>query len=326
MSGDLDNWVGAIGDLPPSLQPSDVGAATESASKLEVWHSLTASVRGASHRRTGLPNQDAVRVWRSADRQLQVLAMADGHGSVKSFRSRQGARLAVAVALSVGARLPSCAPAQQRKRWAKDAWPTELVRGWQSAVDRRLDRQPISEAELGSLDAAARAQVAASPRLAFGSTLLSVILTREAILYLQIGDGDLLTVSADGTLHRPLPPDPRLIANETTSLCAANAWQEARVYCQTLAGAPPALILAATDGYANAFRDDAGFRQVALDLWSLLREEGRATLAANLRGWLTEASEQGSGDDISVGLLWRAAEGATPSTAPPVVEPDHKPL
>ena len=74
---------------------------------------------------------------------------------------------------------------------------------------------------------------------------------------------------------------------------------------QTLAGAPPALILAATDGYANAYRDEASFRQVAGDFWTLLRDEGEAAVQPHLTEWLNEASQQGSGDDISVGLVWR---------------------
>lgn len=279
----------APGPVPASVAPD--------------WQALSASVRGAAHRRAGLPNQDAVRIRQHPDR--LVLALADGHGSAKSFRSQQGARLAVAVALRVAARATLLDQAPARKRWAEDAWPLELVRGWQAAVDARLARRPFSAAELAPLEPPARAQLEANPRLAWGSTLLSVILTPAAILYLQLGDGDLLIVADDGSVDRPLPADPRLFGNETTSLCAAAAWQEARVYCQTLAGAPPALILAASDGYANAFRDDAGFRQVAADLWAMLRAGGRDAVAPHLRGWLAEASAEGSGDDISLGLLWR---------------------
>jgi hypothetical protein len=44
---------------------------------------------------------------------------------------------------------------------------------------------------------------------------------------------------------------------------------------QTLAGVPTVLILAATDGYANAYRDEASFQQVARDVWSLLGDEGK---------------------------------------------------
>ena len=72
---------------------------------------------------------------------------------------------------------------------------------------------------------------------------------------------------------------------------------------QALAGAPPALILAATDGYANSYRDEASFQQVARDLWEMLRDEGVETVRSNLKNWLNEASQQGSGDDITVGIL-----------------------
>lgn len=280
------------------------------------WRMLRASVRGAAHHRNGLPNQDAVRIARcplsagpdGVDGTTLVLALADGHGSPKSFRSRQGARLAVAVALQVAGRLPPTASPSQRKHWAEEQWPLELVRGWQEAMQRRLARQPFTAAELAALDEPGRVQVEARPALAYGSTLLSVVVAAGFILYLQLGDGDLLTVAADGTVTRPLPPDARLIGNETTSLCATRAADDVRVYCQTLAGAPPALILAASDGYANAFRDDDGFRQVAHDLWAMLRDEGEAAVSPHLRGWLDEASRQGSGDDISVGILWRAQQ------------------
>jgi len=283
----------------------DAGATARTATAGAHWHMLYASVRGAAHRRNGLPNQDAVRISRTGPG--LVLALADGHGSATSFRSQQGARLAVAVALQVAARWPELPTASHHKRRAEDDWPKELVRGWQAVVDARLGRRPFTAAEMNPLEPSARQRLERNPRLAWGSTLLSVILTPSSILYLQLGDGDLLVVDDNGQVNRPLPADPRLLGNETTSLCAPEAWREARVYCQTLVAAPPALILAATDGYANAFRDDAGFRQVASDLWVMLRDEGQAAVQAQLAGWLNETSAQGSGDDISVGILWREA-------------------
>ena len=65
------------------------------------------------------------------------------------------------------------------------------------------------------------------------------------------------------------------------------------------------MILAATDGYANSFRDETSFQQVAQDLWGMLRDEGDAGVNLHLKEWLNEASRQGSGDDITVGLIWR---------------------
>ena len=232
------------------------------------WRTLRASVRGAAHQRTGLPNQDAVRIARAVNGLPLIVALADGHGSAKSFRSQHGARSAVAVALKVCGPLCQLGNLSQIKRRAEEQLPLELVRYWRAQVDRSLQRQPFTPRELEPLDAAARRQVEANPYLAYGSTLLAVIVAPGFILYLQLGDGDILAVSADGEVERPLPRDERLIANETTSLCADKAWRDVRVGFQALAGVPPALILAATDGYANAYRDEAGFRQVARDFWT----------------------------------------------------------
>lgn len=272
---------------------------------LPEWRTLKASVRGAAHHRVGLPNQDAVRISRLDDGRAWLMALADGHGSAKSFRSQHGARLAVVVARKVCGHLFKLDHPSQIKRWAEEQLPLELVRNWRERVERSLQRQPFTPAELDALDTAGRRQVDAHPSLAYGSTLLGVVVAPGFILYLQLGDGDILTLSAEGEISRPIPRDARLIANETTSLCSAKAWNEVRVRFQTLAGAPPALILAATDGYANAYRDEAGFQQVARDYWELLRDEGEEAVRPHLKDWLNEASQQGSGDDITLGLLWR---------------------
>ena len=276
------------------------------------WRTLKATVRGAAHVRAGLPNQDAVRVARFNDDLPLLAALADGHGSARSFRSQRGARLAVIVAQQVCGHLFKLDGPTQIKRWAEERLPQELVRRWRERVDKSLKIKPFTPEELTLLDAASRRQIETNPYLAYGSTLLTVIVAPAFILYLQLGDGDILTVSTQGDIERPIAADARLIGNETTSLCSAKAWNEVRVSFQTLAGSPPALILAATDGYANAYRDEAGFQQVARDFWAMLRDDGDAAVKLHLKEWLNEASQQGSGDDITVGILWRpdAAIGA----------------
>jgi hypothetical protein len=122
----------------------------------------------------------------------------------------------------------------------------------------------------------------------------------------QLGDGDILTVSADGRVSGPpLAEDSRLLANETTSLCTAEAWTSVRLYFQPLAGAPPTLILLATDGYANSFVDAAAFEQVGADLLSAVRTQGVDAVNAALPTWLADTSSSGSGDDITVAMAYR---------------------
>ncbi|WP_157633633.1 PP2C family serine/threonine-protein phosphatase [Thioflavicoccus mobilis] len=280
------------------------------------WRTGTASVRGAAHRRNGMPNQDAVRATRCPDHTPLILALADGHGSARCFRSHCGARLAVGVAHLARSQLHEPVGLSQVKRWAEEQLPRELVRQWRRRVERHLAREPFTANELAPLDAAGRRALAANPFLAYGTTLLMVIAAPAFILYLQLGDGDILTVAANGGIERPIAKDPRLIANETTSLCSPQAWEEMRVTFQALAGTPPGLILAATDGYANSFRDEAGFQQVARDLWEMIRSGGWDDIEEQLPDWLQEATEQGSGDDITVGLLAERTDPRRPDAAP----------
>ncbi len=288
-----------------------------------AWWVIGESVRGASHIRADLPNQDAL-AWLPASGEgcPLVVAVADGHGSAKSFRSDRGARFAVAVALAVMAEFLDGqgdeASLSAVKRLAEDKAPQEMARRWRELVEADLAAEPFTDEEWARLEARdgarGRRKVEATPVLAYGATLLTALATDAYFLYLQLGDGDILTVSAEGEVSRPLPRDERLFANETTSLSGKDAWRDFRVGFQALSGPPPALVLLATDGYANSFVNDTAFQQVGIDLLAMLREDGVDAVRAGLPTWLEEASAAGSGDDITVALIW--TEDSPPTTDP----------
>ncbi|HKQ51090.1 MAG TPA: protein phosphatase 2C domain-containing protein, partial [Pyrinomonadaceae bacterium] len=146
--------------------------------------------------------------------------------------------------------------------------------------------------------------------LAYGTTVLGAAVAADFILYLQLGDGEILTVSRDGEVTRPLPKDERLFANETTSLCSPEAWRDFRVCFQVLSNAPPSLILLSTDGYANSFHDEAGFLKVGSDILLMIRADGLGTVEDHLASWLTESTYAGSGDDVTLGLICSEEDSA----------------
>jgi hypothetical protein len=279
------------------------------------WRVIGHSVRGASHVRAGLPNQDAIRWLPESGTGLPlVLAVSDGHGSARCFRSDVGARLAVETATQVTQEfldsLPDSLNLSAIKRWAEENLPRAIVHRWKDRVADDIFAHPLPKANLDRLEAnedvTKRRQVVLDPLLAYGATLLTVLVTESFILYLQLGDGDILTVSEAGEVSRPpLPADARLFANETTSLCSRDAWREFRSHFQVLSGSPPALILVSTDGYTNSFRDEAGFLQVGADFLALIRADGLDAVHESLESWLSEASRNGSGDDITLGILCR---------------------
>ena len=270
------------------------------------WQVIGASVTGAAHRRVGAERQDAIAFWPPRGRagRTAVLTVSDGHGSPRHFRSAVGAKLAVEVALTVLLAYvrDAAAPPQDVAHL-----PERLVQAWRDAVASHAAAHPFTASEwrvlqdLTSPDA--RDEIERSPAIAYGATLLAVAVRDASLVYLQLGDGDILSVDHAGETTRVLPGDPRLVANQTTSLCQPDAAECFRVRLAEDEGALPSLVLVATDGYANAFRSDDDFRLIGRDYFTLLREHGLERTAARLDRFLTDASANGSGDDITLGLM-----------------------
>ena len=301
-------------DAQPAVPPADERA--EPPPEVDAWQVFGASVRGASHERASLPNQDAIGWWpESAAGPPLLLAVADGHGSVKCFRSDVGSRLGVETALQIlqefveGQSEPSDLTAV--KRAIEEQLPVAIERRWKQAVERHLEENPLLVKEVARLEddagTAARKAVEENPILAYGATILALLVQESFVACLQLGDGDILVVTDTGQIVRPMEDDARLFANETTSLSSADCWRDFRTYFQVWADAQPALLMASTDGYSNAFSSDAGFLAVGSDLLELLRSEGLEKVKEDLSGWLEEASRQGSGDDVTAGVLCRTA-------------------
>jgi hypothetical protein len=277
-----------------------------------AWLAASGSVEGFSHQKSGLPNQDAVGFSPPAATGPPIsLAVADGHGSAPHFRSDRGARFSVDSALAELLRfqeaLGSDADLTAIKRRAEESLPKAILRTWLEAVGGNLEADPITEEQLAQVEqrggVKARREVEASPIKAYGATLLAVLVTETYILYIQLGDGDILCVSASGESTRPLPKDDRLLGNETWSLCLPNAWRDFRVRLTPRCEASPSMILVSTDGYSNSFQTEDDFLKVGPDILRGVRERGLGTVESQLPAILENASRAGSSDDITLGIL-----------------------
>lgn len=269
-----------------------------------AWQVVGQTVRGAAHERNGLPNQDAI-YWlpASGGGSSAVLAVADGHGSPRYPRSHAGARIAVETAVRLIDDFLRSQSDVDNLSLIKDAthdWlPRTLVRNWAEAVAVDLQAEPLTESELFLLGPGASREWSS----AYGATLLVAAVNERFACYLQLGDGEILTVSDRGDVTRPLSKDDRLFGNETTSLCANEAWRDFRVHFQPLTQTPPALVLLSTDGYPNSFRDESGFLKVGSDILNMVQENGLASVKDQLAGWLRHSTCAGSGDDVTLGIL-----------------------
>lgn len=291
----------------PSTQESCRDAQACVTTDVRGWRIMSASVRGAIHERSGAPNQDALSWWSGeGEMPLAVLCVADGHGDSEYTHSDIGAQRAVEQAqmLLVSEALPRILDGSALMDLARfkrhldldQQLPKELVRRWLASIYEHATDNPLPENKTS-----AQPDVPVERR--YGATLLAALLTPKLHLYIQLGDGDILTVSEKGEVTRPpFLPDSHLLANHTTSLCSKEAWRFVRIHFQPIVERPPVFVMLATDGYANSFADDADFEQVAKDLYTAIQRDGSAAVADHLPGWLETTSKEGSGDDISVVL------------------------
>ena len=294
------------------------------------WRCIGESVKGASHVRSGLPNQDAIRWFPESGIGLPlILAVSDGHGSAKSFRSDRGSCFAVETAIKVIQEFFLSSQSSDinfsaLKDAAQRLLPPRLVNEWRKAVNKDLGLSENDEEKLTNKPnftdeekqilvdkdgEAAWQAVENNYFLAYGATVLAVLVTEFFIVYIQLGDGDILEVDSKGNTTRPLERDPNLIANETTSLCMNKAWNEFQVHLEQYPkGTPkqmPALILVSTDGYSNSFSTDEGFFKIGQDYRQMFKSNLTEEVRQKLEGFLQETSEKGSGDDITLGMIKR---------------------
>jgi hypothetical protein len=292
--------------MRPSSDMADVDASVPDGTREgDRCLVLAASARGFHHVRQNLANQDA---WAHGDTRTgaTAVAIADGHGHDRHFRSAKGAALAVEVARrdAIGwatSRRSLVAPGSGASAAVvSEALRVGLLpriwRDWRAAVEQDLGAEPFSAAEEAARQDDDRV-------MAYGATLLLAVVVGDWVLLGQIGDGDVVAVTAEGASSCPVPSDSTLDGQRTTSLCQPDAIDAFRVAVIDRRTFPLKLLLLATDGYGNAQIDDPWQPGVGRDLIALLAEQGAAWVGEQLPGWVQRcASAEGSGDDTTMAL------------------------
>src|SRR6059058_4246790 len=129
-------------------------AADSTTDEVATWQVITGSARGAAHRASGLPNQDAVSSQDGPGG--VVVAIADGHGHIRHFRSADGAALAVDVGCRAASRAASVLAADDTGEEEAERAGQELARSvvadWRSAVAGQLEQRPYTVEEQFILD------------------------------------------------------------------------------------------------------------------------------------------------------------------------------
>ncbi|HEY9077092.1 MAG TPA: protein phosphatase 2C domain-containing protein [Anaerolineaceae bacterium] len=285
------------------------------------WQVIGTSIRGAQHIRNGAIRQDAIH-WLPEDGAglPLIVALADGHGSPTCFRSGIGAIFATialeSCLLSLVNSLPSIIEPSSIYQYLKELLPRKITQSWLELVNDHLGKSPISSQELSHLKEKAGEEsikiIQNKPDIAYGTTIQGGLLTDRFFLGLQLGDGQILTVSEDGEITPLLPDCESLLGNETFSLCNEDAWNYFSTWFIPIipGNSSPLFYLFSTDGFVNSFSSNKGVYHWADDLYQMLYSSQPTLtiqqLAANLPGWLDDVSRLGSGDDITMAMICRS--------------------
>ena len=283
----------------------------------DLWLALTASQRGAAHLAAGLPNQDAV-ATRHVRPDALVAAVADGHGHHRHFRSARGSQLAVAAACEaaqeLAARLDEFEAAEPIESQTLRSLVPAITGRWRDAVREDLAADPFTAEEES---ARARSDDAL---IAYGSTLLLAIAGQRWLVLVQIGDGDIMGIRPDGRALLPVPDDPSLDGQQTTSLCGRRAEDDFRAAVVDTSTTALLGVMLATDGYGNAQVADPWPDAVSADLAELINDRPPEWLVGQVPLWASRcASADGSADDTTIALL--LAPSAMGSRRAPAVAP-----
>lgn len=295
------------------------------------WVVTELAVTGYSHLFKGVERQDAHASLKGDG--WAIMAVADGHGSEKSPLSVIGAELAVqsftevAYAMLQSVWKSDTPDSPHTLRATFDGLRPSVLGRWKEKVTRRY-QQMAAAMHLPATD-----QV---PLKWFGTTLLGALLLEEkAVIYFQLGDGNILRL-VEGALQAVFPPKSErgLIGTETFSLSSERAADHAQVHVEFRC--PEAVVLA-TDGIDDSCPSEEVFEQIfryfigqaekeppgparqwaellqrfntpAPQLADLLRsvtDSQTAYLYHTMRTALAQISRDGSGDDITLLMATR---------------------
>ncbi len=284
-----------------------------------------ATTIGATHIKRNQPNQDALLIKvlpnkiagvSATEQMAKAFCLSDGHGSKRCFRSHIGAQFAVESLVEafevhlapLCEALDALDPSVLRTGMCGVGKPPlealrplaeRALKGWVQKVMAHLKEHPFQLEEVDALDYAGKRALGGNALLAYGATLLGVLIVGNRMVGINLGDGDLIVYTNKSSAHHKYE-DHNTIGDHTYSLCTSGALAYWYYIVRGLEDVDA--IFAATDGYRNSYRDLKGFEQVGTDIVKLSAKKGVSTIEENWESWLSETSRLGSGDDISAAI------------------------
>ena len=268
-------------------------------------HSIISErVQGASHKRVDKICQDNY-FRKEIGEDITILAVADGHGSDASPFSETGSKIAVDIFGNIMENYVQAYRNQEDQlltflnRESEVKLARSIDETWKAKVlaNHLKNKRPTPKTPSGKKDEKTIYRM-------YGTTLLGILITKTFVFAFQMGDGDMVLVNvvkADFLLEGD-----HLLGVETHSLSRENAWEKAIsvVKRREADEVIPFAIMMSTDGFSNSYKSEDAYLHACREYFSMIKEHGLEAVDKNLKQWLEETSQHGSGDDITMVIAY----------------------
>ena len=262
-------------------------------------------VMGEKHEVNNQQCQDVAEKYDTSD--MQMIAVADGHGDKTCFRSHLGSQFAIQAVFDTVKSILSANDALGN--FSVPEIKQIVSQNWRYLVHQHYSNNPIT----------AREYLAANigndifnlePYHLYGTTLLFALSTKEQIFLLQIGDGSCVMWNSDGSFCMPIENDADNKLNVTSSLSSIESYKKMRHRLINFSAGNddkrPVAIFLNTDGLDNCFkivqRKSAIYKFYDAVLQNVIDNDFEIT-NNYLKNELPILTKQGSTADISVAYM-----------------------
>jgi len=241
-----------------------------------------------------------------------IIAISDGHGGNKYFRSDIGSQKAVEMAITCihncmltsefVAALQSVTLPQNKKEEYIVNVEESVIAKWNDIIQSHIADNDFTDDELAHIDKEHKARmldVTSDYRYkAYGATLVVAVVSEDFWFGFQIGDGTFV-VKQDGKYSQPIELDPKCVGVNVTSICDINA---IKYFHHDWGYGIPEAVFVASDGVDESFASVEGLYKFYDNIIKNSSDDWNDNVR-ELESYLPELSAKGSRDDVALAAI-----------------------
>jgi hypothetical protein len=234
-------------------------------------------------------------------RSYTILAVADGHVSSLYIRSHIGSKLAIKAFEQIAHLYHNQQDNLEKKT---EKIKLDFLCQWNEAVLNHHKQHPMTLKETSKLSQEDKYRLLINPYIAYGTTFIGTILYRDKIVFIQIGDGCILTYKNSQDYFVPFyDKSERNVAHLTNSMSQDNAFEHLDI--EVTSKENMSSIHLATDGLLVPFSTlDNYANHISNLMYKLYSLQSNELCNKRLKSHLKNiATNLGCGDDLSLAML-----------------------